>query len=166
MNLNRIRESLGMSGIAGIFLLACGIFFANTVVNPLETRAARLQDKASRKAPAAVQPGAEKVAAVYQYLQKEEETTDWLAKLHGIGTATGVHLKSASYRTQPTESRIVRYEIVLPASGSYGQIRDFLKRALAEIPLLSVDQLTLKREGKNDGAIHAEMRLTLHMVKT
>ena len=164
VNLNRIRESLGMSGIAGMFLLAFAMFFSNYVVNPLEQRAARLQDKASRHAPAAAVPGAEKVAEVYAYLQKDEDTTDWLAKLHAIGTATGVQLQSASYRTQKTDARIVRYEIALPVAGTYGQIRDFLNRSLAEIPILSVDQLTLKREEKNS-VVTAEMRLTLHMVK-
>ena len=64
---------------------------------------------------------------MYEFLKKERSTADWLAKLHGIGTATGVQLRSASYRTQPTEGRIERYEIVLPASGSYAQIRDFLQ---------------------------------------
>ena len=165
MNLNRMREALGMSGIAGIFLLAFAIFFSNYVVNPLENRAARLQDKASRKAPAAAVPGAEKVAEAYAYLAKDEDTTDWLAKLHAIGMATGVQLKSASYRSQKTDAKIVRYEIALPVSGNYGQIRDFLKRSLTEIPVLSVDQLTLKREGKNN-VVNAEMRLTLHMVKS
>jgi len=51
-------------------------------------------------------------------------------------------------------------------SGSYGQIRDFLKRARAEIPVMSVDQLSLKRDERRSGAIQAEMRLTLHMVKS
>ncbi len=165
MNLNRIRESLGLTGIAGIFLLAFAIFFSNSVVKPLENRAARLQDKASRKAPAAAVPGAQKVAEVYSYLQKDEDTTDWLAKLHAIGMATGVQLKSASYRTQKTDARIVRYEIALPVAGNYSQIRDFLKRAQAEIPVLSIDQLTLKREGKNN-MLQADLRLTLHMVKS
>lgn len=165
MNLNRIRESLGLTGIAGMFLLAFAIFFSNYVVNPLENRAARLQDKASRKAPGASVPGAEKVAEVYSYLQKDEDTTDWLAKLHAIGMATGVQLKSASYRTQKTDARIVRYEIVLPVAGNYSQIRDFLKRSQAEIPVLSIDQLNLKREGKNN-MLQADMRLTLHMVKS
>jgi Tfp pilus assembly protein PilO len=103
---------------------------------------------------------------VYEFLKKDEETTDWLAKLHGIGAATGVQLKSATYRTQSTDARIVRYEIALPVTGSYGQIRDFLKRSLAEIPVLSVDQLTLKRESGNGSLIHADLRLTLHMVKS
>ena len=82
-------------------------------------------------------PGAEKVAEVY-CLSREGRGRDRLAgKLHAIGTATGVQLQSASYRTQKTDAKIVRYEIALPVAGSYGQIRDFLKRSLAEIPILS-----------------------------
>ena len=159
--MNKIREQLGVAGIAGILLLAAALFFSNYAVRPLETRSAQL---AARKAPAsAVQPGAEKVAAVYEYLAKEEDTTDWLAKLHAISAATGVQLKSASYKTHKTDTRIVRYEIVLPVTGSYGQIRDFLKRSLAEIPVMSVDSMNLKR---NQGMLQAEMRLTLHMVKS
>ena len=50
-------------------------------------------------------------------------------------------------------------------SGSYLQLRDFLRRTLTEIPVLSLDQMTLKREGRNDGAVQAELRMTLHMVK-
>jgi hypothetical protein len=56
--------------------------------------------------------------------------------------------------------------MVLPVAGSYPQIRDFLKRSLAEIPVMSVDQLTLKRESRNDGTVQAELRITLHMVKS
>ena len=163
--MKRIQEHLGACGLVGVFLLAAALVFSNLVVSPLQERGARLQDKASRKAPAAAVPGAEKVAEVYAYLEKDEDATDWLAKLHAIGVATGVQLQSASYRTQKTDAKIVRYEIALPVAGSYGQIRDFLKRSLAEIPILSVDHLTLKREGKNN-VVTAEMRLTLHMVKS
>jgi Tfp pilus assembly protein PilO len=161
--MKRLQELLGLSGVAGIFLLAAALAFSNFVIGPLEVRGARLQDRMARKAPAAAQPGAEKVAAVYEFLQRQEETTDWLAKLHGIGAATGVQLKSASYKTQKTDARIVRYEIVLPVAGSYAQIREFLKRSLAEIPVLSLDSLTVKR---NEGSLQAEMKLTLHMVKS
>ena len=164
-------ERIGIAGIAAIALLAAALLFSNFVVRPLEGRNSLLVETSARhgrKADAGV-PG-EKVAAVYAYLQKEEATTDWLAKLHGIGSATGLQLRSASYKTLPAEGRIVRYEIVLPVSGSYGQIRDFLKRTRAEIPVLSVDQLTLKRvERKEAGApsaLQAELRLTLHMVKS
>ena len=59
-----------------------------------------------------------------------------------------------------------RYEIVLPLTGSYTQMRDFLKRSLTEIPVLSLDQITLKRENRREGTVQAELRLTLHMVKS
>jgi len=165
-SLKRLQNLLGFMGIAAIVLLATAIAFSNFVVKPLKEKSLLLQGRVSRQAPDTARPAADKVAAVYQFLEKEEQATDWLAKLHGIGAATGVQLKSASYRTQKTDARIVRYEIVLPAAGSYTQIRDFLKRSLAEVPVLSVDQLTLKRDGKNANVIQAEMRLTLHMVKS
>ena len=163
--MKRLLDHLGTTGVVALCLLAAAAAFSSFVLAPLERSGALMHEKLSGKAPAA-QPGAGKVDAVYDFLRKPEDTTDWLAKLHGIATATGLQVRSASYRTQDTEGRIERYEIVLPVSGSYGQIRDFLKRALAEIPVMSVDQLKLRRESKDEGPLQAEMRLTLHRVKS
>ena len=165
----RLRHELGALGVAALALIAALAAFHALVLQPLEAKKAGLEERLARQRPgaeAAVALPADKVSAVYEYLQKDEETTDWLAKLYGIGPATGVQLKSANYRTHQTEGRIVRYEMVIPIAGSYPQIRDFLQRALADIPVMSVDQLALKRETRNDGAIQAELRLTLHMVKS
>jgi hypothetical protein len=160
----RLRRDLGGIGFASIVLILGAAAFAFLAVKPLEERnaalAGRLAQLSSRSEPGTA---AGKVASVYGFLEKPEQTTDWLAKLHGIGAATGVQLRSASYKTHATGSRIERYEIVLPVAGSYPQIRDFLKRSLAEIPVLSVDQLTLKSD---KGTLNAELRLTLHMVKS
>jgi hypothetical protein len=142
-------------------LLATALAFSILVVRPLEGRSRLL---VSRIQPEAAGNADAKVAALYRYLKKEESPTDWLAKLYGIGRATGIELQSASYSTQQSGGRITRYEIVLPVAGTYQQLRDFLKRATAEIPVLSVDQMALKRESRNDGALQAELRLTLHMV--
>lgn len=168
--LARLRQELGALGLAALVVLAAAGAFHLAVLEPLEARSDLLKKKAARQ-PAKGAPGqagsaADKVAAVYAFLQKDEQTTDWLAKLHGIGLATGVHLKSAHYRTEKTEGRIRRYEMVLPVSGSYGQIREFLQRALAEVPVMSLDQLALKRESRNDGVVQAELRLTLHIVES
>jgi len=165
--MKRILERIGVAGVAAIGLLAAALLFSNFMVKPLQEKNVSLTEAASRSGRKAdnAQSGA-KVAAVYEYLRKEEDTTDWLAKLHGIGTATGIQMRAASYSTKPAEGRIVRYEIVLPVAGSYAQIRDFLKRAQAEIPVMSIDQVSLKKDEKKGGAIHAEMRLTLHMVKS
>lgn len=164
--MTRVRETLGLSGLIAVVLLVAATTFSSLFLARLEERNRALLTALSRKAQAPALPGADKVDAVYEHLRKDEETTDWLARLHAIGTATGVQLKRASYRTLKTDSRIVRCEIVLPAAGSYAQLRDFLKRALEEIPVLSLDQITMKRDASAESDIQAEMRLTLHMVSS
>jgi Tfp pilus assembly protein PilO len=169
--LARLPHELGPLGLASLLVLVALGIFQWLVLGPMQARNAELQERVARQAPAAQASGPaassqDRVAAVYDFLRKDQQATDWLATLYGIGTATGVQLKSASYRTQPADGRIVRYEIVLPVAGSYPQIREFLRRSLAEIPVLSLDQINLKRENRNDGAVNAELRLTLHMVKS
>ena len=173
--LARLPHELGPLGLASLAVLVALAIFHWLVIEPMQARNAELQERVARQAPAAQERAAQepgpastqdRVAAVYEFLRKDQQTTDWLATLYGIGTATGVELKSATYRTQPTAARIVRYEIVLPVAGTYPQLRDFLGRALTEIPVLSLDQITLKRESRGDGGVHAELRMTLHMVKS
>lgn len=165
----RLPRDLGVPGIASAALLAAAALFQFGVVKPLETRDGEAAQRVARQAPRAqaADPAnsADKLAAVYQLLSKDENATDWLAKLNAIGSATGLELKSAAYK-QHADGRIVHYEIVLPISGSYAQIRDFVARALAEVPAMSVDQLTLRREKRTDATLRAELRLTLHMVKS
>jgi hypothetical protein len=162
--MKRLREIVGLSGLVAAALLLAAAAFSSFFLAPLEARNQALVSALSRGPAAPALAGADKVEAVYAYLRRDEETTDWLARLHAIGAATGVQLKSASYRTHRTDARIVRYEIVLPATGSYAQIRDFLRRVLEEIPIASLDHITMKRGTNN--AIEAQMRLTLHMVKS
>ena len=172
MNLRKLdlRSELGPLGTFSLAVLAAALAFAVLVVQPLEAksrslaqRVARLPDAPADAATPAGSP-ADQLAAFYAYLAKPEQTTDWLAKLYAIGRATGVELRSATYRSERA-GRIERYEILLPLSGSYAQMRAFVDRALADIPVLSLDQMTLKRESRGDGAVQAELHLTLHLVR-
>ena len=165
----KIRDELGITGLAALLLFAgAGAFFA-LVLQPMKDKGAALQSRALSVQEASPRHGnaADQVGAVYEYLKKPETTTDWLAKLYAIGSATGVELQSASYKTQTTPgTKLERYEIVVPLTGSYTQMRDFLKRSLAEIPVLSLDQISLKRESRREGTVQAELHLTLHMVRS
>ena len=189
----QLRDELGPMGLASLALLAVTAMFLSLVLKPLQEKNVALESSLARNAGRA-EAGAPaaaggKLERFYNRLESTEAPTDWLAKLYGIGKATGVELQSGSYRSvnpsatgngatagnaatagaeRPGASgggRIERYEIVLPVAGSYPQLREFLKRALLEIPVLSLDQLTLKRESRNDGAVQAELRMTLHLVK-
>ena len=164
----RLRDELGTTGIAALVLFIAAGCFMTFVLQPMKAHNRVLEAQAGISRDLATVSGvnaAEKVESVYEYLEKPEATTDWLAKLYAIGKATGVELQSANYKTQSAGGRLQRYEIVLPLTGSYAQMRDFLKRSLAEIPVLSLDQIVLKRENRREGQVQAELRLTLHMVK-
>ena len=88
-----------------------------------------------------------KVAAVYEYLKKDGDTTDWLAKLHGIGTRDRRRSCSrrATARSRPrAASCATRSCCRCPAATRRSATSSSAR--LAEIPVLSVDQVTLKRE--------------------
>jgi hypothetical protein len=168
----QLRRQLGAGGLAALALVGAAALFQSIALEPLQARSALLSAELARHTGArqraeggAASSAAGKLETFYSYLGRSEAPTDWLAKLYGIAKATGVELQSANYKTQAAGSRLERYEMVLPVSGSYPQLRDFLKRALAEIPVLSLDQMTLRREGRNEGAVQAELRMTLHLVK-
>lgn len=162
----RLRDELGPLGLGSAALLLAAFLFFSFALQPLQEQSVELQGQLARqKSSGQPAAAANRVGELYRFLGKPEQTTDWLAKLHGIGQATGVQLRSASYKSHAAGGRLERYEILLPVSGSYAQLREFLKRSLAEIPVMSVDQMSLKRENRNDGAVQAELRLTLHQVK-
>ena len=167
-NLYRLRDELGPTGLAALVLFAAAALFMALVLQPLKDENRVLEARAGINrdlgAVSSVNT-AEKLGQLYEYLEKPQATTDWLAKLYAIGKATGVELQSATYKASNAGGRLQRYEIVLPLTGSYTQMRDFLKRSLAEIPVLSLDQISLKRESRREGSVQAELRLTLHTVK-
>lgn len=167
----RLRSDLGRSGLLALVLLALAFGFHAFVVKPLQAKNAGMQATLARQGPGPAAPAGQKLAQFYQALGHPETATDWLAKLYAISKATGVEMQSANYKTESADKagsaagRIERYEIVLPVAGTYSQLRDFLGRALAEIPVLSLDQMSLRRESRTEGEVQAELRLTLHLVK-
>jgi Tfp pilus assembly protein PilO len=170
----QIRNELGWAGLAAFALLGVATLFLVMVLKPLETRNEQLEQQLARAArqatprdgaPVQATSPAARLAAFYGLLRGEEQTTDRLATIHAIGRAAGVEFRSAEYRVHRGTGRIERYEIALPVTGKYSQIRTFLDRSLAEIPVLSLDQVNFKRDGADDASVQAEVRLTLHLVK-
>jgi hypothetical protein len=165
--LDKARRELGTTGLAALALFVMAALFFFFAVKPLESRNALLEDELARAESIAAggrgAGGGARLAAFYRYFETGESATDWLARLNAIGARAGVQMPSADYRLQKTGTRLERYEVVLPLTGSYPQIRSFLAQALAEIPVLSLDQVTIKKERAQGGNVQAEARMTLHL---
>lgn len=169
----RIREELGLLGVLALFLLALGAGVWQFIVRPMEERH-RLLEERVREAARNTQgkdtkrnartPQA-KLAAFYASFDRPSEPIDDLAALRGIARGAGLDFRAAEYRSISSEGKIERYQIQVPFAGSYAQIQSFLDEALNEIPILSLDQITLRRSRVNQAQIEADLVLTLHWLR-
>ena len=146
-----LRAELGSAGLAGLVVLGGALAFLEPAPRPGVVRAGA--------APAA------QLAAFYAFLDRGREPPEWLARLHAIAQRAGLQLPSAEYRLHGTGTPLERYEIVLPVSGSYGELRAFLEAALGEIPVLSLDGVSFTRQRADEARVRADLRLTLHLVR-
>jgi hypothetical protein len=172
--LQRACRELGALGMAALALIALGVALHVYGVKPLEAkheqvqaRLARLeaQERASDERLLRDAAPAARLAAFYRFFDRRETATALLEKLNALAAAAGIELRTAEYRLQHTGSRIERYEITLPLWGSYAGIRSFVERALEEIPVLSLDQISFRRKQASESAVQAEARLTLHLFR-
>lgn len=172
--LARLGGELGFVGIASLLLMAAAAVFSLAVLRPLEARSARLDQELGSASMRAQAHGMRRVSAnasparldaFYRFFERPERTDEWLAKVYGVATASGLELRSGDYRLAESRERIERYQITLPVTGSYAQIRAFLEGALAEIPVLSLDHVSFRRKSANEARIEAEVVLTLHLLK-
>jgi len=60
-------------------------------------------------------------------------------------------------------SKLQRYEIELPLKGTYPQLRHFLAKALADVPILALDGVSFNRQKIDDAALDARVKMTLYM---
>jgi hypothetical protein len=169
-----IVEELRPPGLIALVLIVLSGSFYVLQVKPLEVRNAELKEQLERRPVRPVSRAAEvirvsvvpeRMQAFYRFFDRPESKTDWLAKLHVIGEAVGVELRAAEYQLDPGKGRIERYQISLPVSGNYAQIRAFVENALIEIPVMSLDQVSFRKKRTADASVDAEIRLTLHLLR-
>ncbi len=172
--LHALIEGLGRPGKAALAIFAAAAVFLEAGVRPLEAQGERL-DRSIQRSGAQLRsadpnlirtasPSA-KLAAFYQFFRREEAITDWLAKLYALAEKTGVTLRTAEYQLVKGPGKLDRYEIALPLSGDYAQIRAFLEKALLEVPVLSLDEIRFRRKRSDDLSVETDVRLALHVLR-
>ena len=174
LGIQRLRDELGVLGFAALGLLGVSTLFHFATVRPLEEKLARLdralewaaRDPVARyEKTASKQDRPAKLGAYYAFLESDEGKAVWLAKIHSIAAASGIELRTGEYRLADSPGRVERYQVTLPLSGTYTQIWMFLESVLAEIPMLSLDQVSLRRKTVDESRTEAEVCLTLHLLK-
>ncbi|HMH16534.1 MAG TPA: GspMb/PilO family protein [Burkholderiales bacterium] len=173
-SLTTVIERLGSPGKLALVLLAGTAIFLEAGLRPLEAQSERLDRSIERatKQTRSADPNlirtaspSGKLAAFYRFFERDETTTDWLAKFYAIAEKSGLTLRTAEYQLIKGPGKLDRYEIALPLAGDYAQIRAFLENVLIEMPVLSLDQVSFRRKRTNDLTVETDVRLTLHILR-
>ena len=169
--IQRVVERLGVPGVVGIALLAMsGALYLNAIVPMTEERAelvsavaqARQMTRANNNA-SSDNGVAGQLQAFHAFFPAYANATKDQRAIYALLRKEGVGLRHAEYKQfSDTELQLVRHEWTLPVSGSYVNVRGFLADLLTELPNVSVDHLSLSRDGRAGSDIKCDIRMTLY----
>lgn len=132
-----VRHGLWMLPGAALLLcalLAWGWWLPSQEAALRDTLAMQVSEAPAASLPASASPGALPPAA---------RADAAVQRLFALAAEHGLTIAQADYRRQET-GRVGRWQVQMPASGSYPQVRRFLRAAQA-IPGLSLDEVGIHR---------------------
>ena len=156
---------------AGLALAEILFYFGSLV--PLQKHEAALLDDALRhrqsKSDAAHSKPAPHVlasdmATFYKTLPRTTDASRMLRHMHEIADEAGTWIDQAEYRpVRDNDAKLVLYQITLPAKGTYPELRQFLARAIRDLPGLAVEGVSFQRQRVGEAELEAQIKLTLFM---
>lgn len=169
--LRRWRRALGWPGLAGIALLVLAVLVFAGLDLPERLRLEGVKDQVAAARSRATAPtrsgreGAEaQVVAFYNAFPSRNTAPAWLQKIYAAGNQFSLNLERGEYRqTLDRNSRLLNYEINLPVRGSYVQVREFVRTALAEVPTLALRDLQIRRANIGEPTVDAQIRFVLYL---
>lgn len=179
---NQIIKKIGMLGILALAIaLGCCLFYALNIM-PLQQQV--LADSAKLKqlkqvgvldsentipAPntASEPTTTEAIHRFYAQFPVGESLPACLGLIDKIATKQRLVLNRGDYKLTPISQlqtkhgAFLRYEIVLPVTGQYTQIRQFVAQVLHELPALALNDMQLQRENAQSPSVEARLIFVL-----
>ena len=172
--MNALLEKLGMLGTVGIGLFVFSLMYVFGAVLPQREALAELQAQETKFAnrlpltPAAADGVAEansdELTRFYSLFPEVAQLPLRLQQIYAVAQRRAVTLEEGEYKlVRERGTRLARYQIVFPIRGSYAEVRAFVADVLQTMPVLALDDLTLRREGITDEVLEARVRFTLFL---
>lgn len=97
-------------------------------------------------------------------LGKSSETEQYVDTLLVLVQSLGMTASTGEYKLScDAAARLCRYRVRLPLVGSYLQIRTFVEHSLLALPLASLDEFSLRREGIGSDEVQAGLVFSLYL---
>lgn len=179
---SQMIKKIGVLGIVALAIaLGCGLFYAFNIV-PLQqkmaddanklppTNSAQILSGKTEKSQLKVmtkQTTPEQIKRFYAQFPAAETLPNCLRLIDNIALKQRLTLNRGDYKLtqikslQSNQATLARYEIVLPVTGQYVQIRQFIAQVLHELPALALSDLQLKRESAQSPSVEARLIFVL-----
>lgn len=173
--LRREVSRLGWSGLAGIALLVIAIALALATLWPaqreisaLRAEVAALRGKlrasVSGEGPSVNPSRQAQLETFYGFFPQPESLPDWIGQVHNAALRSGLVLEKGDYQLQrPPGGRLARYQIQLPVTGTYPQLRAFVAEVLKKVPAAAIEDVAVKRESIGAPRLEARVRISLYL---
>jgi len=170
--LNKTGKDHSALELVALALILFPVIFFFTTLQPARKEAEQLRREhraalVGLKANSDARPRSvpEQISGFYASLpdagKKQSET---LAQLAQIAQESGVSFAQGTYQLARVDgTRLVRYEISLPVSGGYAQVRAFLAKVLNDMPYMALTQVGFERPKIADARIEARVKLVLYL---
>lgn len=167
---------LGNTGKIGVGLLVvAGIFFIGAVLpeqNALETlrereKILRLQVQSGSDGTPVVEKKLTNDQALqqfYNFFPRFDSSPFWIRELVRVAQKQGLEINSGDFRlTLERDWRLSRYDITMPVSGRYAQIRAFMADALEAVPALAITGFSIKRDNVQSALLEVRFEMSLYL---
>lgn len=175
-----VRERLQRAGwptLLGAGLVACSLLYAGFDLWPAwraseqlraqRQQAERLLADVERGVAVAPRVPGRQLDDFHQRLPAQLQATQALDRIYALAEREHISLARGEYALGvDPQTRLARYQIVLPVSGSYAQVRRFLHSMGRELPALVLEDLELQRKRIADAQLGGRIRMTLYLSRS
>lgn len=167
-------QRLGWPGITGIGLVCGALVYSVLAVLPAHDRlektssqAAETQQYLSQVKDGILPPPTAEGSELEEFLGRlpqQAEATRAIDQIYTQAQLQNIALARGEYSLGiDPKTRMARYQILLPVSGSYPQLRRFLHAVLKQVPALVLENVDLKRKQIADTQLDGRVRMTLYL---
>jgi hypothetical protein len=158
---------LGRVGAVGAFLIIASLAYDNAVVRPREAALGEqlLHNEQARREAAVLRQRATQteVDATGQPALAPAAAAA-LRRMFDAADRAGLELDRGEYRlTEVKDAHLRRYQLSLPVSGGYPEIRAFVAQALNADPALALAAIQLRRDRIESPDLEAMLNFTLYL---
>lgn len=179
---SKMIKKLGVLGLLGLAIMIGSCLFYAFNVMPLKQKIAantirleqvsqqqifRNEIENSQIKMTSEQSITEDIRRFYTQFPVGQSLPSWLRLIDKIALKQDLTLNRGDYKLtqikqlQTNQGALARYEIVLPVTGQYTQIRQFVAQVLHELPALALTDMQLKRESAESPTVEARLIFVL-----